>query len=441
MIRRCVCTLVLASLPGVLHAQCSPGAERGPLIVPDFLYLVSTSSMSSVDPNAVSTAAAAWGSCVSENRPSFPYPTLTPTWNAPTAQLNVVFHTGFNPLNNSTCGATSGNTINVYSNAYKQGTNILLSCGINGYAQIIEHELGHYYGLADILNQPSCADIMAQFDGSQHYVGLNDCTSANMLNQAFDEYAPIDYTCNQPCYTDCYAGSCPALNQGSPIIFDLDGGGFRLSGPDDPVYFDLYTDGTPVWTAWTAGGSGTAFLALDLNGNGRIDDAGELFGNHTRLQDGSFADNGYDALAQYDEPVNGGNGNGVIDAGDTVFSRLRIWTDWNHNGKTDPGELQTLPEAAIVAIDLAYRYDHKTDRYDNEFRYRGRALRSNDRGGTREITIYDVFFVPAQPPVIEPQRGADERAASSLAYCPASVTASRERRPRGPRQAGLLSRP
>jgi hypothetical protein len=380
--------------------------------------------MTSQDPNAVSTAAAAWGSCSGDGRPWFPYPTMTPTWNAPTAQLTVEFHKGFNPTNNSTCGSTVSNVINVYSVAYRQGTNILLSCGINGYAQVIEHELGHYYGLADITNQPGCSDIMSQFDGSQHYVGLNDCAAANMQNTTIDEYTPIDYTCYQPCFTYCYGGQCPALNGGSPIIVDLDGDGFRLSGSDDPVYFDLYNDGIPVWTAWTAAGSGTAFLALDLNGNGEIDDGGELFGNRTRLMDGTLADNGYDALAQYDEPINGGNGNGMIDPGDAVFSRLLIWTDWNHNGKTDPGELQTLAEAGVVAIDLAHRFDRKEDRYGNEFRFRGHAWTANRQGDTREVTTYDVFFVPAQPPFSKAQQGATGRDTTGGGYCPVSATAS-----------------
>lgn len=137
--------------------------------------------------------------------------------------------------------------------------------------------------------------------------------------------------------------------------------------------------------------------ALDLNGSGTIDDAGELFGNHTRLQDGSFAANGYLALAQYDEPVNGGNANGVIDPGDAVFSRLRIWTDWNHNGRTDPGELQTLAEVGIVSIDLDYQYSQKQDRYGNQFLLRGRAVRDS-ADHTRDIRIYDVYFVPAPSP-------------------------------------------
>jgi hypothetical protein len=390
-----VWALVLVLLPAAVHADCSPGPNRSPSInTPDYVYLVPDS----ITASATATAQAAWAGCVSNNRPGFPFPTQTPLWNAYWAQLNVVYHSGFNPLDSHTCGSTTGQNINVYQTAFKPGSNtITVACSSYGFAQIIEHELGHYYGLADITNQPGCTDIMSQLDGSPHYVTGSDCNMANSQNQTLSENNPIDYSCQQPCFTTCVGGNCPATNSGSPIVLDLDGGGFRLSGPDDPVYFDLDADGVPIWTAWTARGSATAFLALDLNGNGKIDDAGELFGNHTRLMDGTFANHGYEALAQYDEVVNGGNANGIIDPGDAVFARLRIWTDWNHDGKTDPGELLTLSEAGIVAIDLGYRSDRKQDRYGNEFRFRGRALQSNGTGD-REVTTYDVFFVPAQPP-------------------------------------------
>jgi hypothetical protein len=339
----------------------------------------------------------AWDSCVSNNRPGFPYPTQTPLWNSYWGQLNVVFHTGLNPDDPHSCGSTTGRNINVYSRAFPPGsTTTTIACSTYGYDRIIEHELGHYFGLADILD-PNCPDIMAQLDASPHYVTSSDCTMANNLNQTFDENNPIDYSCQQPCYTTCVQGSCPATNGGSPILLDLDGDGFSLSGPDDPAYFDLDADGVPIWTAWTARGSATAFLVLDLNGNGTIDDGGELFGNHTRLSDGTFANTGYQALAQYDDTANGGNANGMIDPGDAVFARLRIWTDRNHDGKTDPGELQTLSEAGIVAIDLEYRPDQRRDRYGNEFRFRGRALLSNGHD-EHEVTTYDVFFVPAPPP-------------------------------------------
>lgn len=49
-------------------------------------------------------------------------------------------------------------------------------------------------------------------------------------------------------------------------------------------------------------------LAIDLNGDGIINDGSELFGSSTVMPDGSIARLGFEALAQYDE-----NGDGIID--------------------------------------------------------------------------------------------------------------------------------
>ena len=76
------------------------------------------------------------------------------------------------------------------------------------------------------------------------------------------------------------ACSCPSCNP-SPIIIGLDNGFLQLTGPEDEVLFDLTADGTPRQTAWTQGGHDDAFLALDRNGNGLIDDGSELFGGAT----------------------------------------------------------------------------------------------------------------------------------------------------------------
>jgi hypothetical protein len=137
--------------------------------------------------------------------------------------------------------------------------------------------------------------------------------------------------------------------------------------------FDLDLKGGAGITAWTAVDSNNAFLALDRNGNGTIDDGSERFGDYTALLDGRTASNGWEALAEFDKPKNGGNSDGVIDNRDSIFPLLRLWIDKNHNGISEPDELYTLPQLGIEAIHLDYEPSRREDRFGNLFRYRARV--------------------------------------------------------------------
>jgi hypothetical protein len=43
---------------------------------------------------------------------------------------------------------------------------------------------------------------------------------------------------------------------------------------------------------------------------------------------------------------------GVIDANDADFGKLRVWRDLNQNGASDEGELQSLDQAGVASISL-----------------------------------------------------------------------------------------
>ena len=131
-----------------------------------------------------------------------------------------------------------------------------------------------------------------------------------------------------------------------PLIFDLDGDGYNVEKKDLGANFDLDKNGFAEKINWT---KKDGFLCLDLNGNGTVDDGGELFGDQTLLADGTRAKNGFEALAQYDS-----NGDGVIDAGDEIFDSLRIWVDADGNGVSGEGEMKTLAELGITSISLGY---------------------------------------------------------------------------------------
>lgn len=101
--------------------------------------------------------------------------------------------------------------------------------------------------------------------------------------------------------------------------------------------------------------------------------------------------NGFLALAVYDLPASGGNGDGVIDSQDAIFPKLKVWVDLNHNGVSDPGELISLSDLGITSISLKYEASSWTDIYGNKFRYRTSFVRN----GAAQWA-YDVFLLMAK---------------------------------------------
>jgi hypothetical protein len=185
----------------------------------------------------------------------------------------------------------------------------------------------------------------------------------------------------------------------SPIVIDTSknpNDRYKLTDLAGGVRFDLNADGFAEQTAWVALPARVAFLALDRNGNGVIDDGSELFGNYTL----PGAGNGFAALAR----LAVGNTDATVDSRDAIYEKLLLWHDLNSNGVSEAGELVPF-YTELEAISLTYLDNRRVDRYGNRFKYSGFARQNlpNVDGrqakgllrldeSAREFEIYDVFF-------------------------------------------------
>lgn len=253
-------------------------------------------------------------------------------------------------------------------------------------------------GVDDHANRCDDADAHVQVDSVCRTLpsGEEDCT-ADPYRRSCAYYTALIYDDDYPqghLVTNCNTCLSPLqpkptqppaqdADPQSPIVLNLGNGNYALSGVDDPVRFDIDANGSLDEIAWTAAGAPMAFLAMDRNHNGTIDDGGELFGNSTLLADGTRAASGFDALAELDT-----NGDGKIDVQDAQWSSLLLWTDLNHDGISEAGEVQLVVNTGVDMLDLHVHTTHRRDSNGNLFRYE-----STMRFNGRSRPYYDIFFV------------------------------------------------
>lgn len=117
-----------------------------------------------------------------------------------------------------------------------------------------------------------------------------------------------------------------------PLVINLDTDVATVR--DQTFFFDLDSDGQEEEISMLNGASG--YLALDKNGDGKINNGNELFGTKTG--------DGFAELAQYDE-----DGDGWIDEDDDIWSKLQIWCK-DENGQD---KLYRLTDKGVGAICLS----------------------------------------------------------------------------------------
>ena len=137
--------------------------------------------------------------------------------------------------------------------------------------------------------------------------------------------------------------------QYDPLALDLNGNGIETLAANghDGALFDHERLGIRTATGWIHSNDG--ILVYDRNGDGKINDGGEIFGDNTLLKNGKTAAHGFEAAADLDD-----NGDGKLDAADSAFGKLGVWRDLNHNGISEEGEIFALKDLRIKSLNLGY---------------------------------------------------------------------------------------
>ncbi|MEQ1843163.1 MAG: DUF5801 repeats-in-toxin domain-containing protein, partial [Verrucomicrobiales bacterium] len=130
------------------------------------------------------------------------------------------------------------------------------------------------------------------------------------------------------------------INDVPPVVIDLDGDGLEFA--DTLVGFDIDDDGVLEQMAWV--GADDGFLAYDENGNGLIDQRGEIV--FTEHAPGAATD--LDAIRDAFDSDH----DGLLTENDEAWEHFGIWQDADLDGVTDDGEFQSLADLEIKSIGL-----------------------------------------------------------------------------------------
>jgi hypothetical protein len=163
-----------------------------------------------------------------------------------------------------------------------------------------------------------------------------------------------------------------AVRKKDPLVINFSGNAAQLS--DAKFDFDLDNDGQTEQISFV--GSGSGFLALDKNSDGKINNGSELFGPATG--------NGFTELAAYDQ-----DRNGWIDENDAIYQQLRVWTR-DSAGKDSLGTLAAMKVGAISLANIGTPFDLKDSRNQLDGQVRSTGIYLKEDGGAGTVQQVDL---------------------------------------------------
>lgn len=163
----------------------------------------------------------------------------------------------------------------------------------------------------------------------------------------------------------------------------------KVPGLSKTSHFSLYTKelklpGGPRKISWPDFNEETYFLAMDINGNGKIDNGSELFGDINGYE------NGFANLANYDESKDG-----VIDEKDKIFSKLLLWKDSDHDGVSHKKEIKKIQALGVSSISLTYEKGLREIGRSGKVLGPGEFTYKDKKGSITKGSVWDVFLVSA----------------------------------------------
>jgi len=206
---------------------------------------------------------------------------------------------------------------------------------------------------------------------SDHSYTHDQIAYANYIIQQFER--KVNSKSFSSVFTDYQdATTAPKVD---PLILDLNGDGLATTNLDQSdVYFDLDSNGFAERTAWIDANDG--LLVLDRDGDGKITNGQELFGDQTLLSNGTHATSGFEALREFDD-----NKDGKIDASDIVYLKLKVWQDLNRDGVSQAEEMKSLADVGIKAINLNSTVTGAADAMGNIQRRLGSFVKTDGSDG------------------------------------------------------------